>query len=203
VVVTVTDTSVRLSRVSVPVGLVLFEIRNRGERRHAVEVAGNATPKLVPGRSATLKVVFVRGGKYRLVAPGLRADVLRVVPSGSPPASPTTTSTSANSAQPCVDPTSSAVTVTMTDGIVPDGYTFSPASVPCGTVTFVLTNVGKLGHGLVLMDPRGQILPASSTVGPSQTVSVVEILRCTGTYQWADIISDTFGEDGIGVLVVR
>jgi hypothetical protein len=91
----------------------------------------------------------------------------------------------------------------MSDKFIPDGYTFSPATVPCGTVTFVLTNAGKLGHGLVLMDPRGQLLPASSTVGPSQTASLVENLVYVGTYQWADIVSDAFGEDGVGQLVVR
>jgi hypothetical protein len=91
----------------------------------------------------------------------------------------------------------------MTDTFVPNGYTFSLPTVPCGTVTFVLTNAGKIGHGLELMDPHGQLLPPSSLVGPSQTASVTENLRYTGTYQWADSLSDAFGEEGVGTLVVR
>jgi hypothetical protein len=205
VVVTVTDRGVELSRLSVPAGLVVFVVGNRGRHRRRFEIAGNATPALAFGKTAALKIVFVRGGRYRFAATGLPAGVLRVGPTpaagSSGPAS--STPVAAASAQPCTNPTTSTVTVTMSDKFVPDGYTFSPTTVPCGTVTFVLTNTGKLGHGLVLMDPRGQLLPASSTVGPSQTASLVENLVYTGTYQWADIVSDAFGEDGVGQLVVR
>jgi hypothetical protein len=205
VVVIVTDRGVKLSRLSVPAGLVVFAIGNHGRHRHRFEIAGNATPALAFGKTALLKIVFVHGGSYRFAATGLPAGVFRVSPTpaagSSAPAS--STSVAAASAQPCTSPTTSTVTVTMSDKFVPDGYTFSPVTVPCGTVTFVLTNTGKLGHGLELMDPRGQLLPASSTVGPSQTASLVENLGYTGTYQWADIVSDAFGEDGVGQLVVR
>jgi hypothetical protein len=202
--VTITDSSLRLSPSIVPAGLVVFDVTNRGKHRHEFRIAGNGTPELASKETATLKIVFVRGGTYRVLVAGLRARVLRVIPTpgASSPTPASTTPVTAPSAQPCTNPTTSTVTVTMTDKLVPDGYTFSPATVPCGTVTFVLTNTGRFGHGLELMDPRGQILPASSTVGPSQTVSLTENLRYAGTYEWADIISDAFGEDGVGELVV-
>jgi hypothetical protein len=205
VVVTVTDTHVKLSRVSVPPGLVVFDVGNRGRHRHRFQIAGNATPQLASGQTATLKIVFVRGGSYRFGSVGLPSGVLKVTPvAAAPSQGPASTGqTTTTSAQPCANPTSSTVTVTMTDKPVPDGYSFSPATIPCGTVTFVLTNNGRLGHGLELMDPRGQILPSSSTVGASQTASLTENLRYTGTYEWADIISDAFGENGIGELVVH
>jgi hypothetical protein len=205
VVVTITDTGLRLSPSTVPVGLVVFDVTNRGAHRHAFRIAGDSTPELTSKETATLKIVFVRGGKYRFAVAGLRAGVLRVTPtpaaSSQAPASSTPVATA--SAQPCTIPTTSTVTVTMSDRLPPDGYTFSPTTVPCGTVTFVLTNTGSLGHGLALMDPSGQILPASSTVGPSQTMSITENLRYSGTYLWADIIADAFGEEGVGQLVVH
>jgi hypothetical protein len=205
VVVTVTDTGVKLSRLSIPAGLVVFDVGNRGRHRHRFEIAGNTTPALAFGKTAVLKIVFVRGGSYRFAATGLPGGVLRVspAPAAGSPAPASSTPVAAAALQPCTNPTTSTVTVTMTDKFVPDGYTFSPPTVPCGTVTFVLTNTGKLGHGLELMDPRGQILPASSTVEPSQTASLVENLGYTGTYEWADVISDAFGEEGVGQLVVR
>jgi hypothetical protein len=205
VVVTVTDARLELSHKSVPAGLVVFDVRNRGKHRHRFEIAGNETPELAPGRTTTLKIVFVRGGAYRFAADGLSSGVLRVTPEAAalPPVPTSTVTTATTSAQPCANPTTSTVSVTMTDKPIPTGYSFSPTTIACGTVTFVLTNAGRLGHGLELMDPHGQILQASSTVGPSQTVSITENLKYSGTYEWADIISDAFGEDGVGELVVH
>jgi hypothetical protein len=203
--VTLTDKSVKLSRLSVPAGLVVFDVRNLGKHRHRFVIANNFTPDLWPNRTARLEIVFVSGGKYRFDSPGIAAGVLRIIPgslggsSGSIPPS----GTASTPAQPCANPTVSSVAVTMTDKSLPDGYSFTPNSVPCGMVTFVLTDVGTLVHGLALMDPRGQLLPPSPTVGPSQTTSVTENLAYTGSYQWSDITSDAFGEAGLGVLIVH
>jgi hypothetical protein len=205
VAVTLTDTTLTLSRTTVPAGLVVFEIRNRGKHRHEFEIAGNATPKLASNRSTILRIVFERGGSYRFAARGLRAGVLHVAAAktaGS--AAPTSTgSNTTSSPQPCTNPSTTTVTVTITDKYVPDGWSFSQATIPCGTVTFVLTNMGKVQHGLRLMDPAGQILPPNPGVGPSQTLSITVNLRYRGTYEWSDITADAFGEDGIGQLVVQ
>jgi hypothetical protein len=205
VAVTLTDTTLTLSRTTVPAGLVVFEIRNRGKHRHGFEIAGNTTPELASNRSTSLKIVFERGGSYRFAARGLRTGVLHVAANktvGSA-ASTSTGSTTTSAAQPCTNPSTTTVTVTITDKYVPDGWSFSQVTIPCGTVTFVLTNTGKIQHGLSLMDPTGQILPPNPGVGPSQTLNITVNLRYRGTYEWSDITADAFGEDGIGQLVVQ
>jgi hypothetical protein len=94
----------------------------------------------------------------------------------------------------------------MTDTSGAGGYAFSPATLRCGTVTFVLTNTGKSGHGLDLMDPLGEILPPSPRVGPGETISTTVGLRYSGTYAWADISAGfdaEFAETSNGYLVVQ
>src|SRR5262249_36385197 len=115
-----------------------------------------------------------------------------------------TAPTSTVPAGPCVNPTGSTVTVTMTDAPAPRGYTFSPGTIACGTVSFVLKDVGSTAHGLQLMDPLGTILPASQSVLPRQTVTVVSNLKYTGTYQWVDsVATDSFAEAEPGFLTVQ
>src|SRR5579862_170298 len=51
-----TENAFTLSRATVPVGTVVFDVVNRGRRAHAFSIAGKKTPLLAPGRSATLTV---------------------------------------------------------------------------------------------------------------------------------------------------
>ena len=94
----------------------------------------------------------------------------------------------------------------MTDASGPLGYSFSPATLRCGTATFVLTNTGRSGHGLDLMDPLGEILPPSPKVPPGQTISVTVDLTYAGSYAWADISAGydaEFAETSNGHLLVQ
>jgi hypothetical protein len=210
VAVTITDSALRLSRTTFVTGEVSFDVTNRGKRRHEFRIAGIATPNLAPGQSATVKIVFTQGGKFRYVVPGLRAGAVSVRGTTAPAGSTTTTAasatttTSTSSAEPCANPTTSTVTVTITDAPSPHGYTFTPSTVSCGTITFVLKNVGSTPHGLQLMDPTGTILPASQTVLPSQTATMVSNLKYVGSYEWIDSVStDNFAEAEPGFLTVQ
>jgi hypothetical protein len=209
VAVTITDSSVRLSRTTLVIGEVSFDVTNRGKRRHQFRIAGIATPNLASGQTATVKIVFTQGGTFRYVVPGLRAGAVSVrgttVSAGSTTTSTsTTTTTSSIAAEPCANPTISTVTVTITDAPSPHGYTFAPSTLACGTVTFVLKDVGSTPHGLQLMDPSGSILPASQTVLPSQTATMVSNLKYVGSYEWIDSVStDNFAEAEPGFLTVQ
>lgn len=49
---------------SVAKGAVTFKVTNRGRLEHDFKIAGKKTPKLAAGRSAALRVTFVKAGKY-------------------------------------------------------------------------------------------------------------------------------------------
>jgi hypothetical protein len=209
VAVTITDSNVRLSQTTFVIGEVSFDVTNRGKRRHEFRIAGLATPNLARGQTATIKIVFTQGGTFRYVVPGLGAGAVSVrgttVSAGSTTTTTSpTTPTSSISAEPCANPTTSTVTVTMTDAPSPHGYSFVPSTFACGTVTFVLKNVGSTPHGFQLMDPSGTLLPASQTVLPSQTTTMVSNLKYVGSYEWVDSVStDNFAEAEPGFLTVQ
>lgn len=45
-------------------GTVVFAVKNVGHLAHDLKIAGKKTALLQPGKSATLKVVFKKAGKY-------------------------------------------------------------------------------------------------------------------------------------------
>jgi nitrite reductase (NO-forming) len=55
----------KLSKKSAPHGVVVFKVTNKGKIAHDFKIAGKKTPKLSPGKSATLKVTLKKGSyKY-------------------------------------------------------------------------------------------------------------------------------------------
>src|SRR5579884_4083965 len=64
VVVKATEFKFALSKTSVPVGTVVFKVENKGKIGHDFKIAGKKTRIIAPGKSATLKVVFKKKGKY-------------------------------------------------------------------------------------------------------------------------------------------
>jgi hypothetical protein len=189
VTVKITDTRSTLSRQTVPTGVVAFAVQNVGRKPHAFSIAGWSTPSLRPGRSVTLKVTLVVPGPYAYL--GSSRGVLHVV--ASIPAPTTTTAVSDSSTPraasvgaPCTSPSATTVRVTMTDVAGTGGFTFSPAPIPCGTVTFVLFNGGQGVHGLQLVDPTGTALPAGPPVGSDQSATMTLTLGLDGEYEWRD-----------------
>jgi hypothetical protein len=183
VTVRITDSSVVLSRTNVSVGTVVFAVSNRGRRAHTFGIAGSHTRRLGPGATAPLSVTFRRPGSYAFVAS--KRGVLRVV--AAPAVWKPVTPVGAHTQTTCATPTTTTVRVTMTDTTGSAGYTFAPAAVPCGNVTFVLANGGQSPHGLELMDPAGNVFATSTPVAPSSTVSLTADLKYRGTYEWSDL----------------
>jgi hypothetical protein len=201
--VTIRNSGLTVSRTTVPVGPVEFVATNAGSVPQRLEVDGAATAPIGHGGRATLQVRFTRAGRYRVRASSLRrGQTLTVLASVPAPTSgrqaPTST---AGSPQACGNPTSSTVTVTMSDNFGPAGYSFSPSSVPCGTVTFVLNNVGANQHGLGLKSPTGVEAPASPTVDAHQSAMFTTNLSLKGAFQWWDSEGEGF-ETTYGTLVV-
>ena len=55
----------RLSKKSAHRGTVVFRVVNRGKVAHDFRIAGRKTPIIKPGKSAVLRVVFRKAGRYR------------------------------------------------------------------------------------------------------------------------------------------
>jgi hypothetical protein len=166
-VVTVTDARIVVSRSTVATGTTVLTVLNRSSGSRRVRVAGAVTRLMKPGTRATLRVTFTAGGRYAVVASGgkkpLTATLRAVVsvPTGTlaPPPPPPPASSQAGSS--CAKPVATTVAVALGDG----QFTFSPSVVPCGTITFVLTNVGTVNHSLYLESAGAQ----SGGLAPGQS----------------------------------
>ena len=201
--VTIRGSGLTVSRSTVPVGSVVFVVTNEGTAPQRLGVKGEMTAPISHGGRAILRVRFTRAGSYRVTASGLRTGrtLTVIAPTPSPSPAPQRPSSTGGSPQPCTNPTSSTVTVTMTDAFGPAGYSFSPASVPCGMVTFVLNNIGANEHGLGLKSPIGVEAPASPSVDSHQSAVLAANLSVKGVYQWWDSEGEGF-ETTYGTLVV-
>lgn len=54
----------RLSKTSTHPGTVVFRVVNHGKLAHDFKIAGRKTPLIKPGKSAVLRVVFRKAGRY-------------------------------------------------------------------------------------------------------------------------------------------
>jgi uncharacterized cupredoxin-like copper-binding protein len=68
-----------LSKKASAKGVVTFKVTNRGALEHDFKIAGKVTKKLKPGMTATLKVTFKKGGKFKYLCtlPGHAAAGMR------------------------------------------------------------------------------------------------------------------------------
>lgn len=132
VVVTITNSGLTLAPSTVPAGSVVFKIVNRAKIARDFEIAGKKTPIIGTGKSATLRVEVKRFSRYFSVGPGHArlSGLLGVL-------------------EACAKPTTSTVAVQITFGMI----TLSQSTVPCGTVTFVVTNKDALIHAFTVYVP--------------------------------------------------
>jgi uncharacterized cupredoxin-like copper-binding protein len=163
--VTARDFKFILSRSSVPTGTVIFKVTNTGKAGHNFKIGGKTTPLLAHGKSATLKVVFKKKGRfaYLCTVPGHATLGMKGklgVGVKAPVAVTTTTSPTTTVTGP-----STTVTVNMSE------YRFdlSQTTVPQGNVTFVIKNVGQQAHNF---DLQGKHLGAFLDPGQSETWTV-------------------------------
>ena len=197
--VTLTNTKVSLSQKTVTVGTVRFTVANKSTSARKFSIAGKTTPAIAPGKTATLRVnVHVEGqlrprlDRSRRHCQGCHRRRLAHSSGNSrsrpdrarrPRAAPDLTV--------CPHPVSTTVTVLMTDG----HFEFSQTTIPCGSVTFALTNAGTLEHTISL---GGGAKPG---LNPERAGSITANLT-PGDLYWE---CGTFGHDDVGeegVLVV-
>jgi uncharacterized cupredoxin-like copper-binding protein len=209
-----------LSRSSrLPIGEIAFVVTNRGKVGHdfklcTVPVAtsdanackGRATPVLGPGRTATMKVRLGGQGTYEFlctvaghagagmkgllgVGVPVKAQPAPVAAAGAAPGpqpSAPATPPGAGSSNACPSPQSTTVSVNEFDF----GFTLSRPSVPCGTVTFNMTNTGNASHDFAIGGNT------SATIRTGQSTTMTADLG-PGTYRY---VCDVNGHDALGML---
>jgi uncharacterized cupredoxin-like copper-binding protein len=165
-----------LSRRSVPAGTtVVFTVINTGKITHDFKIAGKKTPKLNPGKRATLRVLFGKKGRFAFTCTLLghaSAGMKGVFSVGVAPPKTTTTVTTT---------TPPTTTTTTTTGTIGNGNTtvrvdmfeyrfdLSQTTMPSGQVTFVITNRGGEVHNFAIAGSKSGALLSP---GASETWTV-------------------------------
>jgi nitrite reductase (NO-forming) len=174
ITVVATEFKFKLSRTSAPVGNVMFKVTNKGKIGHNFKIAGKVTPLIKPGKTATLKVVFTKKGKFAYlctVAGHARLGMKGVLGVGqkAPTTPPATTTTSAFPGP------GGTVTVNMFEY----GFTLTPATVPAGNVTFVMNNSGAIVHNFDI-----ETVQPGPFVDPGKSATETVNLQAGRTYTY-------------------
>jgi len=210
--VTIGDTKLDLRPARVQPGRVVFKITDTGNQAHTFAIAGRSTRTLQHGASAILTVSFVSGGSFKAIArtssgrtlsAGLKvgSPTPTILPATTTSPSKTSTSTTPSTSSGCSQPVSTTVTVT----IVPPKFNFSRTTIPCGSVTFVVTNTGQLTHSLQITAPAGAAtIPANPPIQPGQTQTFTATMTAKGIYAWQCGEREDNSDDGeYGNLAVQ
>jgi nitrite reductase (NO-forming) len=204
-----TELSFTLSRRSVPAGKVTFKITNKGVATHDFEIctipkvglgypnicvgnAGATSIFLAPTQSATISVTLKPGiYEYLCTVPGhANAGMKGIISVGHsapatlpPPRVATAPATHVTGN--CPNPQKTTVTVSEFDY----GFTLSTRLVPCGPVTFNMTNVGTIEHNFDISafggstGVHGAIFGLGNFLLPGQSTTMTVPLD-PGTYRY-------------------
>lgn len=193
----------KLSKGNVPLGNIVFKVVNHGKLAHRFSIVGKTTSVIKPGKSASLTVAIPNAGTYPYFAlvnghPVAKGS-LHVFDTGSPLPStapapiqgagePTTKPADA----PCTSPQATTLTVQLIDF----GFLLSKTTVPCGTVTFNITNTGQAAHTFDIeayaSNGSKAFQGGKTLLGNESETHVITFTR-TGTYTYkCDIHGDEF-----------
>jgi hypothetical protein len=152
VLVRITSAAVEVAPVNVLAGPLVFRIANRGKVARDFAIGGKQTPQIAAGRSTTLTVNLTKGfHTYSSVRRDHRGRVRGLL----------------NALEPCTNPVETTVTVQMHQS--PGSITVSHSAVPCGDVTFLITNTGSMVDDLHVFAELPQEKGASPELNPGQT----------------------------------
>jgi hypothetical protein len=149
--VTLSSTKLAFAPTTAPTGTVAFRIVNRTKVPRRFTIGGSTSTRIAVGKSATLRVAFKTGGFYSSVAVGRAsrlAGLFHIV-------------------DPCTSPATTTVNVQMAQD--QGGITLSQSQIPCGTVTFVVSNTGDLIDSLQVFADTPQSAGTTPELSPGQT----------------------------------
>jgi hypothetical protein len=153
VAVTIRNSGIVLAPALVPTGPVVFRIRNRTASTADFGIAGRRTRAIPVGRSAILAVTLARRGAQtvssKATGRSMRATgILDVF-------------------EPCTSPATTTVSVEMAQD--QGGIAVSQTAVPCGTVTFVVTDAGAVNDSLQVFSEAPSVTGSTPDLRPGQT----------------------------------
>ena len=191
---------------------MVFKIADAGTLSRSFAIGGRSTHVLRHGASTVLTVSFEKAGSYKAIARSSAGKTLSanlkigsptspILPTTTTSPSKTSTSTTPAASSGCAQPVSTTVNVT----IVPPKFNFSRTTIPCGTVTFVVTNTGQLTHSLEITAPAGApTIPANAPIQPGQTQTFTVAMTAKGIYAWQCGEREDYADDGeYGNLAVQ
>jgi uncharacterized cupredoxin-like copper-binding protein len=173
--VTATEYKFALSKRSVSTGTtVIFKVTNKGKVGHDFKINGKKTRLIQPGKTATLKVVFKKKGKYGYICTvlghatlgmkgtlgvGVKVSTTTTTTRTTTTTGTTTTGTTTTTPTSCTTPTT-----TITVGMFEYRFDLSQSSVPAGCIQFVITNRGAETHNFDITGVKaGAILNPGGT----------------------------------------
>jgi hypothetical protein len=167
-VVTITNTQVRVAQAPVRVGLVTFKVTNKSKTVRDFRIGGKRTPRIATGKWATLNVNVTKTGLVVYSSAGL-SGVLTFI-------------------DPCTKPATSTVSVQMSESPIK----LSQTSVPCGSVTFAVTNVGTIVHSFRIGNAgTPQIQPGQSSSVTVRLMNKVRVFYSCGEPEHDEMYGET------------
>lgn len=150
---------------AVPSGPVVFRVLNRTGAPRDFRITTHRTRVIRAGRSALLTVT--------LRQPGLR-NVFSVAETRAP-----RVTGQLGVFQACMSPSTTTVTVQLGQG--QGGLTVSQSVIPCGTVTFVVTDTGSLGDSLLVFGVTPSVRALTPDLLSGQTARLTVRFPAKGT----------------------
>jgi hypothetical protein len=158
VVATITNAGVTVAPAAVSAGPVTVKVINRSAAARDFRIGGKRTAALRTGHSTFLNVVLAAGNQpYTSTALGRGSQLSGIL----------------NVFQPCTNPVATTVHVQAAQGA--GGLTVSQTSIPCGTVTFIVSNTGTMVDQLQIFELNQSSAQASTGVlsaGQTQTLTI-------------------------------
>lgn len=156
IVVAMTNATLELAPVTVPAGPIVFRIRNTGTIPRNFSISGKSTQQIAPGHSGSLVVNLTAKGllRYSSVSRSRSRRITGLLDVRAP----------------CTTPTRTTVTMQMAQD--QGGITVSQSTIPCGTVTFVVTNTGTLVDSLKVFADLAQGQSLTPDLKPGQTATL-------------------------------
>jgi hypothetical protein len=145
--VTISNSRIEFAPGYAPSGSLVFTVVNRTSNARDFRIGALRTAAIAPGHSATLTAVLPGTGDR---------PVSSVATAGSQPSKSRLTGT-LYLYEPCTHPSTTTVDVSIASA---GGLTLSQTSVPCGTVTFMVTDVDRPATSLlvsIVVPPRSGV----------------------------------------------
>jgi hypothetical protein len=178
VTVTITNSRITFAPNSVPTGAVVFKVLNRTNVRRDFGIGAKRTGTIVARRSARLAVTLKGQGTRAFSSVG-KAQARRIVGL-------------LYLFEPCTDPTSSTVNVQLGKSV--GGLALSPTSVPCGTVTFVVTDTDTPGDSFLVSISVPEVSGLTSPLQPGGTTSLTVRFPAKAVVHCDAVVDDNAGD---------